>query len=127
MSLRGVDSIKALKQGLRALPLSVAHSVAQRSAPAMTGLTRQAYASGRSVYGDPRPSGVDGKPLTLHKTGAAEEALSFVASGTVIRSRLGPNYVRYLIGKYGVLPNGPLPVSFTDAIARIASETKVDL
>jgi hypothetical protein len=128
MGLRGdLSSIKGLKASLRALPLSVAHSVAQRAAPAMTGLTRQAHASGKSVYGEPYPKGADGRPLTLERTGATKATLRFNASGTIVRCVLGTPYAKYLIGKYGVLPNGAMPVGWTRKLQELAAETKVDL
>lgn len=122
------SSIKALKANLRALPLSVAHDVSQRAAPAMSDLTQAAFASKRNVYGEARPvSKVDGKPLELHRTGAVQGALKFVANGTVLRCVLGPKYARFLIGKYGILPNGALPTSWSRRLGELAEATKVKL
>jgi hypothetical protein len=128
MGLRGdLSSIKGLKASLRALPLTVAHGVAQRAAPAMTGLTQQAHASGQTVYGDARPPGVDGRPLTLERTGTTKRTLRFTSAGTIVRCVLGTRYAKYLIGKYGILPNGPLPVGWSARLAEIVRETRVTL
>lgn len=121
MALRGdLSSIKALKSKLQTLPKSIAHDVAQRAAPTMTGLARTAYDSGHTVYGTSRPAGVGGRALTLHKTGAAERDLRFVATGTVIRCVLGPKYAKYLVGKYDVLPNGALPAQWAASLRDVA-------
>jgi hypothetical protein len=113
-----------MKASLRALPRSVAHQVAQRGAPKLTALTREAFDGNRNVYGDARPAGVDGQPLTLVKSGATRAALKFTANGTIIRAVLGTRYAKYLIGKYGILPNGALPVKWSRALAEIVKEAK---
>lgn len=129
MGLKGsIGTLQALKQNLRALPTTVAASVAERAAPAMTGLTQEAFASGQSVYGDARPaSTVDGHALTLHKSGRAQTGLRFVSVGTIVRCVFSERYVRYLIGKYGVLPNGGLPSKWRERLGQLVSETKVAL
>jgi hypothetical protein len=128
MALRGdLSTLRGLRTKIRALPLSVAHSVAQRAAPALTGKTREAYDGGRTVYGEARPRGVNGEALDLHRTGAARADLRFVATGTIIRCVFTKRYVRYLIGNYSVLPNGPLPVGWTRSLGELVRETKADL
>lgn len=126
MSLRGdLSTFKTIKRRLRELPLSVAHDISQRAAPAMTALTRSAYDAAQTVYGDPRPtSTVTGDKLDLYRTGAVAGALKFVANGTILRCVLGPNYSRYLIGKHGILPSGALPTSWRRKLADVVSETK---
>lgn len=52
---KGDRALERLKEGLKRMPLSVAHDVAKAASPALTTQTRQAFASGRTVYGDPRP------------------------------------------------------------------------
>lgn len=124
MSLRGnLSSIKALKSRLRELPRTVAHDVARRAAPELTQLTASAYESGRSVYGEPRPPGVDGRRLTLDATGATRRTLQFVANGTIVRCVLGTKYARYLIGKYGILPNGAMPSEWSRRLAALVAQT----
>ena len=123
MALSGnIGTLKALKSKLRTLPTTVAVDVAAKGAPAMTDLTQQAFASGVSVYGDARPAGVDGEPLTLEKTGTVKAQLRFISVGTVIRCSLGPKYSRYLIGKYSVLPNGGLPVRWSARLAGLVKD-----
>lgn len=126
MALRGdLSSLKGLKGKLKELPRSVAHDVAQRAAPALTSLTRGAFDSGKSVYGDARPQGADGRPLTLERTGATKASLKFSATGTIVRAVLGPRYAKYLIGKYSILPNGALPAAWSSKLAALVKETKL--
>jgi len=124
--LRGdLRSIARMKKTIRELPRTVAVDVARRAAPALTDLTRQAFDAGQSVYGEARPQGVDGKPLTLDRTGAVKAQLRFVQIGTVLRCALGPKYARYLI-RYGILPNGALPSSWQRKLGDIVQATKVE-
>lgn len=128
--LRGdLSSLKKLKANLRALPVSIAHDVSQRAAPAITELTLQAFESKRNVYGEARPLSTTAghHELTLHRTGAVQSALRFVANGTVLRCVIGPKYARYLIGKYGILPNGALPASWSIRLGEIVNTTKAPL
>lgn len=123
MGVRGdFGSIKALKQRLRDLPRSIAHEVAARGGPAMTDLTRQAFAAGVNVYDEPRPAGVDGQPLTLEQSGATRGQLQFVVTGTIIRCALGTRWAKYLIGKYGILPNGGLPARWAERLRGFVKE-----
>lgn len=125
MALRGdLSSIAKLKASLRALPVSIAHDVAQRAAPTLTDLTREAFDGGENVYGDARPAGAHGNTLTLNLTGETRRTLRFVSNGTIVRCVLGTKYARYLIGKYGILPNGALPVAWSAALAALVAETK---
>ena len=104
---------------------SVAHAVAGESAPALTEETREAFAAGRSVYGERRPQGASGQPLTLVRSGEIKRAIEYAATGTIVRAILGPvnkrgvQYGRFLIGRYGVLPNGDLPTSYTERLEEI--------
>lgn len=120
MPLAGnLQSLTQLKARIRDLPRTVAAGVAKQGAPAVTELARQAYDGGRNVYGDARPAGVDGRALTLRKSGATERDLRFEAIGTVIRCKLGPKWSRFLIGKYGILPNGALPAAWGKRLGEI--------
>ena len=126
MGLRGdVSTIKRFNARLRALPVSLAHDVAQRAAPELTRLAREAHAARQSVYGESRPVGkTTGEVLDLVVTGDTERELRFVANGTIVRCVLGTRYARYLIGKYGLLPNGALPVAWSDRLAELVRETE---
>jgi len=114
-----------LKRRLREIPLSVAHEAAPKIAADLGKRARTAFDSGQTVYGDPRPAGVDGRSLSLVRTGLAWRVFGFVANGTIVRSALGPSYTKYLIGKYKILPIGSavLPVEWQRAIRRIFGET----
>lgn len=122
MALKGdVKSLQQLRRALQQLPLTTAATVARYAAPEVSALARAAYDGGKSVYGPDRPRGVDGQELSLVKTGASRAATQFVAEGTRMRTRVLPRYTKYLIGKYDVLPNGPLPVSWQDRLREIAA------
>lgn len=123
----GNAALGGLKSRLRALPVTLAHAIAQRAAPALAGLATGAYDGGRTVYGESRPTGVNGQPLDLEETGATRRTVNFSASGRIVRAALGTPYARYLIGKYRILPNGPLPVGWKQRIDDIVHTTKTDL
>lgn len=118
----GIDSIRDLQARIRKFPTTVAHDVAQRSAPVITGLTQAAFGGGRTVYGDARPEGVNGNRLSLERTGAVKRQLGFRATGTQVRCVLGPKYARYLIGKYAILPIHALPADWSRRLREITSE-----
>jgi hypothetical protein len=118
----GAGSFQDIKARLRALPTSMAHDVARSAAPVLTAMAREAFASGVNVYGDERPTGVDGRFLDLRDTGATEASLLFVANGSIMRCVLGPKYAKYLIGKYKILPIGDrtaIPVAWYREIVRL--------
>lgn len=120
MGLKGdPNKVRSFAQKLKALPVTLAASVATDAAPAMTGLTQQAYDGGQTVYGEARPLGVDGQRLTLRKTGATEAGLKFINIGTIVRCVLPNSYQRYLIGKYRVLPNGAMPTAWRAKLDQI--------
>jgi hypothetical protein len=118
----GVRSIRALQRALKRMPITTSARIAARYAPVATQLAQDAHGYGRTVYGTPRPRGVDGQALTLERTGAAKRALQFVATGRDVRIPVMPRYVKYLIGTYRILPNGPLPAEWRERITRIAAE-----
>lgn len=123
MALKGdLRSINSLKKALRKLPLTVTARIAARAAPTMSTLASDSFASGRTVYGSPRPLGVDGRALSLTRTGASRKAMRFTATGRDIRTAPLPRYTKYLIGKYDVLPNGPLPREWRERMTAIAAE-----
>ncbi len=132
MGVRGdFSTVNRFKASLKALPLSVAHDVAGRAAPAMTKRTLASFASQQTVYGGPRPAGADGRALTLHKTGAAEREMKFVAYGTIVRCKIdvvdkyGSQYGRYLIGKYAILPMGSLPALWSADLREMVASAQV--
>lgn len=121
MSLKGnLNSLQALKRNLKALPITVSARIAGQAAPAISVLAVGGFDSGRTVYERPRPRGADGDELSLVRTGATRNALRFIATGTSIRTARLPKYARWLIGRFGILPNGPLPLNWRDRLHAIA-------
>ena len=123
MPLRG--NMGSIKGALKALPRTVAADVAKRAAPALSKLTNEAFTSNRTVYGEARPVGVSGRALSLVQTGATRDALRFVSVGSIVRCVLPTPWAKYLIGKYGVLPNGSIPVRWSARLGALVAETKV--
>ncbi len=123
MTLKGnVRTLRSLKRALTNLPITVSARIAARGAPAVTQLAGDAYDSGRTAYDKPRPDGVDGHKLSLVKSGASRAAMRFIATGRDMRTARLPRYTKYLIGKYNVLPNGPLPMHWRDTLTSIAAD-----
>lgn len=122
----GLRSIRSLKKALQRLPITATARIAARVAPTMSDLAQGAHASGQTVYGRPRPKGVDGDSLSLERTGATQRALHFIATGRDIRTTTLPKYARFLIGKYDLLPNGPLPATWRERMRDIAARVLYD-
>jgi hypothetical protein len=120
--LRGNPGLmRQLGAKLQKLPKTLQAEVARRGAPVCTELAQGAFDSGQTVYGEARPAGVDGGPLSLVGEGAARASLRFVATGTQIRCAFGPKHMKFLVGKYKILPNNALPFRWRarlDAIVR---------
>lgn len=123
MALQGdLRSLRSLKRVLARLPITVSARIAERGAPEATALALGAFDGGRTVYGASRPRGVDGEALTLVKSGASRRALRFEATGTQMRTAVLPRWTKYLIGRYDVLPNGPMPAEWRERMTAIAAE-----
>lgn len=121
--LRGNPAkLSQLAGALRKLPTRLAQTVAGRVAPAISARAASAYSSGRTVYGDARPLGVQGNALTLMQSGRTQSLLRFVAVGTIVRCVLGTRYAKYLIGKYRILPMGSLPITWQQEIGDVARQ-----
>ncbi len=124
-ALKGnVNDLRKLGSRLQKFPTSVAHNVAQQSAPTLTALSQRAYDSGQTVYGDARPDGTGGQALDLVQTGLTKATLRFTAVGTIVRCVLGTRYAKYLIGKYRILPMGAMPTAWSRKLADIVAEQK---
>jgi hypothetical protein len=125
-SLRRIGrSIRDIKADIAKQSRSVAHDIAQRVAPSITALARDAYTSGRNVYGDARPRGANGQALSLIASGDTFSDLRFRVSGTVLWCDLGTPYAKYLIGKYKIMPIGDrtaVPVDWSRTIRAITDE-----
>lgn len=122
----GLRSLKSLKRALQKLPITATARIAARAAPAMSTLAQGSHASGKTAYDRPRPLGVDGEKLDLVRTGDTRAALNFISTGRDIRTAKLPRYAKYLIGKYDLLPNGPLPQAWRDEIREIAARVLLD-
>ena len=124
MGVRG-RGMRELRAALRGMPLELRGAVVEKAAPALTTITRNAFDSAQTVYGNPRPESVNGGPLSLRKTGRTAAEMQLKAEGgRIVKCEIGPEYARYLIGKYKILPNGPLPASFSRKLGEIVSEFK---
>jgi hypothetical protein len=118
--LRGNPGLlKQLGRKLAELPTTVRAEVARQAAPVVTALAQSAFDGGQTVYGDARPTGVDGNALDLTVTGSARRSLNFVANGTQLRCTFGPKHFKFLIGKYKILPNNALPFRWRRALDEI--------
>jgi hypothetical protein len=124
VSLKGdLRSLQSLRRALGKLPITASARIAQRAAPEVSALARDAYDGGRTVYGLPRPKGVDGDTLDLVRTGDSRRATQFTAEGTRMRTFVLPRYTKYLIARYSILPPGraPLPLAWRERITSIAA------
>jgi len=120
---KGNQTLASLKSKLAEMPRTVAVDVAKRASPQLTTLTQEAFTGGQTIYGEARPLGVDGQPLDLYRTGSVAAQLKFTTNGTIVRAVLGPKHAKYLIGKYGILPNGSMPVRWRAALDTLVKET----
>jgi hypothetical protein len=124
--LRGdLGTLRALRNSIASMPVTLSHAVAARVAPNLTEQAQASYDSGQTVYGAARPLSIKGEPLTLVETGTVRSQLKFNALGTKVTVSIGPNYARFLIGKYGILPSGDraaIPAPWVAAIDRIVRE-----
>jgi hypothetical protein len=108
--------LAALKAKLLRLPETAA-KIAPKVAERLSELATEAFDSGRTVYGDPRPAGIDGTSLDLKESGALRaQALRYVAEGRRVRASLSLRYARYYV-RYGILPRkGSLPPAWDKEI-----------
>lgn len=115
-------SLRKLGASLRQLPKVLAQRVAVKVAPELTAQTQAAFSSGVDVFGDARPAGVNGNPLTLVASGATRESLVAKAVGTLVRFVVGAKYQGVLVGKYRILPapGAAMPVAWQNATGKIA-------
>lgn len=122
---RSGKGLASVSKGLKELPRVTGVEVGRRAAPALTGAAGGSWDAGQTVYGDARPLGTRGNKLDLRVTGAARRFIRFVAAGTRLTASLPLKYLRYLIGKYQVMPIGssPLPRKWTELLRAIVNET----
>jgi len=117
-----INNLRRLKKQIAELPKKTAERVATKAAAALTTWVRASYDGGVSVYGDARENAVD-----LVATNKVRNAIGFVAVGTLVRAVLTQSYARFLIGKYGILPNqdAAMPNSWRTGLDEI-TKTEVD-
>jgi hypothetical protein len=108
---KGISSLARLRSTIKELPLRIRADVARDAQAVLTKALDESFDSGKTVYGQARPLGVKGNALSLVATHKTRSALAFVAVGTIVRAQLNTKYARYLIGKYGILPQS-LPASW---------------
>lgn len=119
---KAIQSIKDFSDSLRRLPRVIAQEIAARAAPELTALSKRTFDAGEDPYGVAWAPGKDGHRVTLHKTGALESFIRYVAIGTKLRVALGVPYAKYQIGKRPVFPRqaGVLPVEWVETLKRLA-------
>lgn len=112
-------SLKDFARRLRTLPTVVAHKVAQAAAPILTEAAQSTFASGETPYGVGWAPGVDGKRVTLRKSGALARGIRYVAIGTRLRLALTTSYAKYQVGRRQVTPGqgAALPGDYAAALA----------
>lgn len=122
MALVGdLNRLRDLKRSLKSVPVTAVAEIAKRSAPAVTAHAQASFRGGQDVFGAPRLEAVQGGNLSLVKSGATQAAIQFIATGRDIRVARLPRYAKYLIGRYGILPNGKqLPNAWRGTIGAIA-------
>lgn len=115
-------SLAKLAADLRRLPRAVVQKVPPAAAIALSATAKQTFDASSDPYGKPWAPGVDGRPVTLRKTGALERFIYYVARGTKLGVYLGVPYAKYQIGKRPVFPRKgkDLPASYTQALASAA-------
>lgn len=120
MSKLPFDKLNSWRSQLSRLP-EVQMAVAEKAAAALNAFVIQAFDAGVTVYGGARPTGKDGRRLSLIESGAMRNQLRFIPRGTYLRCRLGVPYAKYNI-RFGILPRGgqALPSLWEQAIKRIA-------
>lgn len=132
MSFTGdTTTLRRFSKSLRELSTVTAQKIAAASAPVLTSLLRSTFDASQDAYGVPWDSGRDGKPVTLRRSGALAQGLSFVAIGVLLRMRLAARHAKYQVGKRPVAPRqgDPLPLAWREALVQttrsvLASEVR---
>lgn len=111
-------SLSDFSKKLSALPRVVAIKVAMAAAPAVTAAARSTFNAGEDAFGVTWVPDVDGKAVTLKKSGALANGVTYVATGTKLRVQLGVAYAKYQLGKRPAFPRqgDPLPAAYSAAL-----------
>ena len=121
-----VQNLRNFTKRLQQVPRVAAIEMAKRAAPIISGYAQATFDAGQDVYGAARRLGVHGNALSLKKKNdAARASLLFTSDGgTKIRAVLARAYVKFLIGKYKILPigNAALPMRWQLALNTLAAE-----
>lgn len=120
-----VSDIRKIAKRIPSLPTTLVAEVADKAAPVLTEYATGSFASNQTAYDDARPRGVDGRPLTLERTGLTRTSIRFVRVGSVVRCVLGPRYAKFLVGKYRILPMGRMPVKWSRRLAKLVESVQL--
>lgn len=112
-------SLSDFSKKLASLPRVVAIKIAEAAAPALTEAARATFDAGEDAFGVAWAPRADGASVTLKKSGALAGGITYVATGTRLRVRLGVPYAKYQLGRRPAFPRqgDPLPASYTAALA----------
>ncbi len=120
------NNLRLFNKRLQTVPRVAAIEMAKRAAPIISRMAQRSFDAGLDVYDSPRRLGRHGNALRLRKKNdAARASLVFTSDGgTKIRAVLARPYVKYLIGKYKILPigNAALPPRWQFALNTLFSE-----
>lgn len=119
-----LETLKNLASAMARLPRVVALKVTEAAAAPITALVTSTFDAGETPYGISWEPGVDGRVVTLRKSGALARGLVYVASGRSLRMRLPVAYAKYQVGRRRVAPaqGSALPKNYSTAIATAASK-----
>jgi hypothetical protein len=123
-------NLRRFNKELQAIPTKVAIEVAKRAAGKLTALMQSDFDSGRTAYSETRKKGAYGNDLDLVDNSTTRGALHFTSDGgTKIRVAGLPDYARFLIGKYKILPigNAALPYKWNHMLRWLGSEVIAEL
>lgn len=113
-----VASLKDFAAKLRTLPQVLANEAAARAAPGLTEAARATFGAGQDAFGVSWAPSADGGHVTLHASGALENGIRYVATGTRMRVALPVSYAKYQLGRRPAFPRqgDPLPPRYAAAI-----------
>ena len=119
------NNLRRINKRLREIPRVSAIEIARRAAPMISRYALASFNAGLNVYDAPRKLGHRGNALSLVDTGAARSSLLFTSDGgTKIRAVLAKPWVKYIIGKYKILPigNAAMPMRWQLALNTLVAE-----